>query len=93
MAHKLALEARIGCRLLLKHPAIVWLVRHVAWLMTKFNTGRDAMVARLSRRSSASHVMAASASLVNRCITSLVVVLRAELKHVGGWEPGLARWS
>ena len=30
MANKLALEAGIGCRLLLKHPAVVWLVRHVA---------------------------------------------------------------
>ena len=25
----------------LKHPAIVWFVRHVAWLMTRYNTGRD----------------------------------------------------
>ena len=33
VAKKLALEAGIGCRLLLKHPAIVWLVRHVAWLL------------------------------------------------------------
>ena len=41
MANKLALEAGIGCRLLLKHPAIVWLVRHVAWLITRYNTGRD----------------------------------------------------
>ena len=41
MANKLALEAGIGCRLLLRHPAIVWLVRHVAWLMTRFHTGRD----------------------------------------------------
>ena len=41
MANKLALEARIGCRLLLKHPAIVWLIRHVAWLMTRYNIGRD----------------------------------------------------
>ena len=37
----LALEAWIGCRLPLKHPAIVWLVRHVAWLITRYNTGRD----------------------------------------------------
>ena len=41
MANKLALEAGIGCRLLLKHLAILWLVRHVAWLMTRYNTGRD----------------------------------------------------
>ena len=41
MANKLALETGIGCRLLLKHPAIVWLVRHVAWLITRYNTGRD----------------------------------------------------
>ena len=41
VAIKLALEARIGCRLLLKHPAIVWLVRHVAWLINRYNTGRD----------------------------------------------------
>ena len=41
MANKLALETGIGCRLLLKHPAIVWLVRHVAWLITRHNTGRD----------------------------------------------------
>ena len=41
MANKLALEAGISCRLLLKHLAIVWLVRHVAWLMTRYNTGRD----------------------------------------------------
>ena len=41
VASKLALEAGIGCRLLLKHLAIVWLVRHVAWLMTRYNTGRD----------------------------------------------------
>ena len=27
--------------LLKKHPAIVWLVRHVAWLITRYNTGRD----------------------------------------------------
>ena len=33
VAIKQALEAGIGCRLLLKHPAIVWLVCHVAWLM------------------------------------------------------------
>ena len=38
MANKLALQAGIGCRLLLKHPAIVWFV---AWLMTRYNTGRD----------------------------------------------------
>ena len=30
VANKLALEAGIGCRLLLKHPAIVWLIRHAA---------------------------------------------------------------
>ena len=30
MANKLALEAGIGCRLLLKHPVIVWLIRLVA---------------------------------------------------------------
>ena len=41
MANKLALDAGSGCRLLLKHPAIVWLVRHVAWLITRYNTGRD----------------------------------------------------
>ena len=41
VANKLALEAGIGCRLLLRHPAIVWLVRHVAWLLTRYNTGRD----------------------------------------------------
>ena len=41
MANKLALEAGIGCRLLLKHPAVVWLIRHVAWLITRYNTGRD----------------------------------------------------
>ena len=41
VANKLALETGIGCRLLLKHPAIVWLVRHVAWLITRYNTGRD----------------------------------------------------
>ena len=41
VANKLALEAGIGCRLLLKHPAVVWLVRHVAWLITRYNTGRD----------------------------------------------------
>ena len=28
-------------RLLLKHPAVVWLIRHVAWLITRYNTGRD----------------------------------------------------
>ena len=33
VANKLALEAGIGCRHLLKHPAVVWLVRHVAWLI------------------------------------------------------------
>ena len=36
MANKLALEAGIGCRLLLKNPVIVWLIRHVAW-----RAGRD----------------------------------------------------
>ena len=41
VANKLALEAGIGCRLLLKHPVIVWLTRHVAWPMTRYNTGRD----------------------------------------------------
>ena len=41
VANKLALEARIGCRFRLRHPAIVWLVRHIAWLMTRYNTGRD----------------------------------------------------
>ena len=41
VANKLALEAGIGCRLLLKHPAIVWLNRHIAWLMTRYNTGHD----------------------------------------------------
>ena len=41
MAKKLALEAGIGCRLLLKHPAVVWLIRHVAWLITRYTTGRD----------------------------------------------------
>ena len=41
VANKLALEAGIGCRLLLKNPAITWLVRHVGWLMTRYNTGRD----------------------------------------------------
>ena len=41
VANKLALEVGVGCRLLLKHPAIVWLVRHVALLMTRYNTGRD----------------------------------------------------
>ena len=41
VANKLALEAGIGGRLLLKHPAVVWLVRHVAWLITRYNTGRD----------------------------------------------------
>ena len=41
VANKLALEAGIGCRLLLKHPAIVWLIRHAAWLITRYNTGRD----------------------------------------------------
>ena len=41
MANKLALEAGIGCRLLLKHPAVVWLIRHVAWLITRYNTGKD----------------------------------------------------
>ena len=41
VANKLALEAGIGCRLLLKHPAVVWLIRHVAWLITRYNTGRD----------------------------------------------------
>ena len=41
MANKLALEAGIGCRFLLRHPAIMWSVRHVAWLMTRYNTGRD----------------------------------------------------
>ena len=41
MANKLALEAGIGCRLLLKHPPIVWLIRHAAWLITRYNTGRD----------------------------------------------------
>ena len=40
-ANKLALEEGIGCRLLLKHLAIVWLIRHVAWLMARYNTGRD----------------------------------------------------
>ena len=34
VANKLALGAGIGCRFLLRHPAIVWLVRHVAWQMT-----------------------------------------------------------
>ena len=37
VANKLALEAGIGCRLLLKHPVIVWLIRHIAWLMTRYN--------------------------------------------------------
>ena len=41
VANKLALEAGIGCRLLLKHSAVAWLVRHVAWLITRYNTGRD----------------------------------------------------
>ena len=41
MANQLAPEAGIGCRLLLKHHVIVWLIRHVAWLMTRYNTGRD----------------------------------------------------
>ena len=41
VANKLALEAGIGCRLLLKHTAVVWLVRHVAWLITRYSTGRD----------------------------------------------------
>ena len=41
VANKLALEAGIGCRLLLKHPAIVWLIRHAAWLITRYNAGRD----------------------------------------------------
>ena len=41
VTNKLALETGIGCRLSLKHPAIVWQVRHVAWLITRYNTGRD----------------------------------------------------
>ena len=41
VAHKLALEAGIGRRLLLKPLVIVWLIRHVAWLITRYNTGRD----------------------------------------------------
>ena len=41
VAYKLALEAGIGCRLQLKHPAIVWLIRHAARLITRYNTGRD----------------------------------------------------
>ena len=41
VANKLALEAGIGCRVLRKHPVIVWLIRHVAWLITRDNTGRD----------------------------------------------------
>ena len=41
VVNKLALEAGIGCRLLLKHPAFVWLIRHVALLITRYNTGKD----------------------------------------------------
>ena len=41
VANKLAWEAGIGCRLLLRHPAVMWLIRHVAWLITRYNTGRD----------------------------------------------------
>ena len=41
MANKLALEAGIGSRRLLKHPVFGWLVRRVAWLITRYNTGRD----------------------------------------------------
>ena len=41
VANMLGLEAGIGYRLSLKHPAIPCLVRHVGWLMTKYNTGRD----------------------------------------------------
>ena len=41
VANQLAPEAGICCRLLLKHHVIVWLIRHVAWLMTRYNTGRD----------------------------------------------------
>ena len=41
VANKLALEAGIGSRLLMKHPVIVWLIRHVAWVMTRYNTGRE----------------------------------------------------
>ena len=40
VANKPALGTRIICRLLLTHPAIVWWVRHVAW-MTRYITGRD----------------------------------------------------
>ena len=41
VANKLALEAGIGCRLLLKDPVIVWLIRRIAWFMTRCNAGRD----------------------------------------------------
>ena len=69
VANKLALEAGIGCRLLLKHPAIVWLIRHVAWLMTRYSTGRDGCSA-LQDGSPASQMMAAPVRLVSRCTTS-----------------------
>ena len=65
VAHKLALEAGIGCRLLLKQPAIVELIRQVAELMTRYNTGRDGCSPSWAR-----HKMAASASVVNRCVRS-----------------------
>ena len=39
VANKLAQEAGIGSRLLLKHPVIVQSIRDVAWLMTRYNTG------------------------------------------------------
>ena len=60
VANKLALEAGSGCRLLLKHPAVVWLVRHVAWLITRSTL--EEMDALLSGGSSGRRTTAASAS-------------------------------
>ena len=68
VAKKLALEAGIGCRLLLRHRVIVWLIRHVAWLMTKYSTGRDGCSP--CRSIFGKPTMAVSASLMSRCATS-----------------------
>ena len=68
VANKLALEAGIGCRLLLKHPAIVWLVSDVAWLTP--DTTLDAMDALPSGGSLGNLTMVASASSVSRYTAS-----------------------
>ena len=92
MANKLALETGIGCRLLLKHPAIVWLVRRVAWLITRYNTGRDGC--------SPSRRIFGKSYNVGICkfwrasaLQAEQVIPRVASNRDGSWELGLAKQS